>query len=259
MTRQSWKLTTLVLALAGPLVASAATHEPASDLATTATLQTDDGPLEVRAIGHGTFVLEWQGKTIYVDPVGGAERFAGSDPPDLILITDVHGDHASVETVTAIATAETTIVAPQAVVDKFPAGERSGLTPLANGASLHWGAVKVSAVPMYNLTPEWADRHVKGRGNGYVVELGGRRVYVSGDTEDIPEMRALEAIDAAFVCMNPPNTMDVEAAADAVLEFQPKVVYPYHYRSRQGLSDVERFRELVAANPAIEVRLLDWY
>lgn len=247
------------LALALVAVAPDPARAATAELPSTDVLQTDDGPLEVRAIGHATFVLEWQGKTIYVDPVGGSERFAASEAPDLILITDVHGDHLSVETVEAIATSETRIVAPPAVAERFPDGGRGQLTPLANGASLHWGAVKIAAIPMYNLTPEWADRHVKGRGNGYVIELGGRRLYASGDTEDIPEMRALEAIDAAFVCMNPPNTMDVEAAADAVLEFRPKVVYPYHYRSRQGLSDVEHFRELVAADPAIEVRLLAWY
>jgi L-ascorbate metabolism protein UlaG (beta-lactamase superfamily) len=258
MTRKAWTLATLALALTAP-IAAPASAESVSDLPKTDTLTTDDGPLEVRAIGHATFVLEWQGKTIYVDPVGASERFAPSDPPDLILITDVHGDHLSADTVQAIATPETRIVAPPAVVDRFPATDRDRITPLANGASLHWGAVKIAAIPMYNTTPEWADRHVKGRGNGYVIELGGRRIYVSGDTEDIPEMRALEAIDLAFVCMNPPNTMDLEAAADAVLEFQPKVVYPYHYRSRQGFSDVGRFRELVSADPGIEVRLLAWY
>jgi L-ascorbate metabolism protein UlaG (beta-lactamase superfamily) len=247
-------LTLTLVAVATRPARAAATDPPATDI-----LATDDGPIEVRAIGHATFVLEWQGKTIYLDPVGAIERFTGSDPPDLILITDLHGDHLSVEIVQAIATPETRIIAPPEVVERFPADDRGQLTPLANGASLHWGAVKIAAIPMYNLTPEWADRHVKGRGNGYVIELGGRRVYVSGDTEDIPEMRALEAIDAAFVCMNPPNTMDVEAAADAVLEFRPKVVYPYHYRSRQGFSDIERFRELVSADPAIEVRLLAWY
>jgi L-ascorbate metabolism protein UlaG (beta-lactamase superfamily) len=119
--------------------------------------------------------------------------------------------------------------------------------------------ITIQAIPMYNLTPERADFHVKGRGNGYVIGLGGSRIYVSGDTEDIPEMRGLEGIDAAFVCMNLPYTMDVEAAADAVLEFRPRIVYPYHYRGRPEVSDIGRFRELVAANPAIEVRLLRWY
>ena len=72
-------------------------------------------------------------------------------------------------------------------------------------------------------------------------------------------MRALENIDVAFVCMNLPYTMEVEKAADAVLEFKPRVVIPYHYRGQGGLSDLEKFREIVAKNPEIEVRLLDWY
>jgi L-ascorbate metabolism protein UlaG (beta-lactamase superfamily) len=112
---------------------------------------------------------------------------------------------------------------------------------------------------MYNLSPERQGFHAKGRGNGYLLTLGGARIYISGDTEDIPEMRALKNIDAAFVCMNLPYTMDVEAAADAVLEFKPKVVFPYHYRGKGGMSDLEEFRSLVAKDPKIEVRLLEWY
>ena len=112
---------------------------------------------------------------------------------------------------------------------------------------------------MYNLTEERKNFHTKGRGNGYVVTLGGKRVYVSGDTEDIPEMRALKDIDAAFVCMNLPYTMDVDHAADAVLAFKPKIVYPYHYRGKEGMSDVEKFKTLVSKEKAVEVRLLKWY
>jgi L-ascorbate metabolism protein UlaG (beta-lactamase superfamily) len=113
---------------------------------------------------------------------------------------------------------------------------------------------------MYNL-PESDDAyHTKGRGNGYVLDKNGTRVYVAGDTQGIPEMRALQNIDIAFVPMNLPFTMDVEEAADAVLEFKPKRVYPYHFRGREGLSDVNRFKELVnAGSEDIEVVLLDWY
>ena len=94
----------------------------------------------------------------------------------------------------------------------------------------------------------------------YVLEVSGLRIYVSGDTEDIPEMRDLENIDVAFVCMNLPYTMDVETAAAAVLDMEPRIVYPYHYRGQDGLSDVDRFAELVrAGNADIEVRQLDWY
>ncbi len=113
---------------------------------------------------------------------------------------------------------------------------------------------------MYNL-PETADsRHPKGRGNGYVLEMGDRHIYFSGDTEDIAEMRALKNIDVAFVCMNLPYTMDVNQAASAVLAFKPKVVYPYHYRGSGGLSDVEAFKKSVNdGDSKIEVRLRNWY
>src|SRR5690554_1106201 len=109
---------------------------------------------------------------------------------------------------------------------------------------------------MYNLREEALEFHPKGRGNGYIVELGGQRIYISGDTEDIPEMRALTDIDVAFVCMNLPYTMDVKQAASAVLEFEPAIVYPYHHRGQ----DIQQFKELVdVAGKDIEVRLKDWY
>ncbi len=106
---------------------------------------------------------------------------------------------------------------------------------------------------MYNLTEDRLKFHSKGRGNGYVLTLGGKRIYISGDTEDVPEMRALKDIDVAFVCMNLPYTMSPEQAASAVKEFKPKAVYPYHYRG----SDVQKFKELVG--PASEVRIREWY
>ena len=113
---------------------------------------------------------------------------------------------------------------------------------------------------MYNLPESAESRHTKGRGNGYVLTMGGKKVYLSGDTSDIPEMRKLKGIDIAFVCMNLPYTMDIEQAASAVLDFNPKIVYPYHYRGQGGLSDVEAFSKLVAAgNKSIDVRLRNWY
>ncbi len=113
---------------------------------------------------------------------------------------------------------------------------------------------------MYNLTKERLRFHTKGRGNGYVVTLGGKRFYVSGDTEDVPEMRSLKDIEVAFVCMNLPYTMDVKQAARGVLIFRPRIVYPYHYRGQGGTrSDLEMFRALIGDDQPIEVRLRDWY
>ena len=113
---------------------------------------------------------------------------------------------------------------------------------------------------MYNLREEALKFHEKGRGNGYILNIGGKRIYISGDTEDIPEMRSLNDIDIAFVCMNLPWTMSVENAASAVLDFKPEVVYPYHYRGTNGLSDIQNFKEIVEeSSTEIDVRLLNWY
>ena len=127
---------------------------------------------------------------------------------------------------------------------------------LANGESADLMDIGISAVAMYNLPGDESVRHQKGDGNGYVIQFGDRSVYVSGDTEDTPEMRSLENIDIAFVCMNLPYTMDIERAARAVTEFQPDIVYPYHHRGQ----DIEAFKRLVdAAGTDVEVRLKDWY
>ena len=245
----------LVLAAAGILAAAVVTAGSPDGNG----IATDQGPLIIHPVEHATFVIQWNDETIAVDPVGGASRFEAFGKADLVLITDIHGDHLSVDTVKALAKPSTVIVGPAAVAEKVPEADRGRITVVANGESFKWGDSVIEAIAAYNLTPERQNFHAKGRGNGYVVTLGGKRIYISGDTEDVPEMRALENIDAAFVCMNLPYTMEVAAAADAVLEFQPKVVYPYHYRGKGGMSDLGEFQNLVAKDPSIEVRLLEWY
>lgn len=222
------------------------------------TLKTAQGDLTVAPIQHATFVMRWGGKTIFVDPTGGAGAFTSYGKPDLILVTDIHGDHYDAATLAAVRAPASVVVVPAAVAEKMGA-DKGDARVLANGEKTTVGDIAIEAVPMYNLAEERKSFHTKGRGNGYVVTLGGKRIYISGDTEDIPEMRGLKDIDAAFVCMNLPYTMDVDHAASAVLEFKPKVVYPYHYRGKGGLSDVERFKSLVAKDKGIEVRLLQWY
>ncbi|WP_431134429.1 MBL fold metallo-hydrolase [Psychroserpens mesophilus] len=223
-----------------------------------------ESAVTIHPIHHGTLVLEYDNVVLYVDPVGGAEAFKGQKPPTLILVTDIHGDHLSIETLEAISIAGSKIIAPVAVADKLPAELRSKTSVLSNFESKNYSIgssnLTVEAIPMYNLREEALQFHPKNRGNGYVLTLGDERIYISGDTEDIPEMRALKNIDIAFVCMNLPYTMTVENAADAVLEFQPKKVYPYHYRGTEGFSDVEKFKSIVnEENSAIEVILDDWY
>ena len=217
---------------------------------------TSRGDLVIHPIDHATFVMGWNGKAIYVDPVGGADRFAGLPAPDLILITDIHGDHMDAETLEAIVTPQTTIIAPAAVAGRLPESLTSQTISLANGERSMLGDIGVEGVPMYNLTQDRLRFHDKGRGNGYVISMGGTRVYVAGDTEDVPEMRALQNIDVAFIPMNLPYTMTEEQAASGVTAFNPHIVYPYHF---QG-SDVEKFKMLVEAGGGeTEVRIGDWY
>lgn len=223
-------------------------------------IETSKGPLTIQPLNHATLALTWQGKTVYVDPNGGAKTFQGVAPADLILVTDIHGDHFSVETLQAINASKATLIVPQAVADKLPDDLKTKAVVLANGDTKSILSISVAAIPMYNL-PETSDsRHTKGRGNGYVLTFGNKRVYISGDTSGIPEMRALKDIDVAFVCMNLPYTMDINEAAQAVLDFKPKIVYPYHYRGQNGLSDTQAFKKLVNdKNKNIDVRLRDWY
>lgn len=215
--------------------------------------------LKITPISHATFVLEWDGTVFYIDPTGGAEAFKTMPEEDVILITDIHGDHMSKETLGMVRGEQGILIVPEAVNEKIKEEQR-GAEVLHNGQSTSFDGFKVTAVPMYNLTTERLKFHEKGRGNGYVIEKNDYRVYISGDTEDIPEMRALEGIDIAFVCMNLPYTMTVNQAASAVLEFQPKKVYPYHYRGTDGLSDVVAFKETIEnQNDEIEIVQLEWY
>lgn len=215
------------------------------------------GELTIQPIAHATLVLSFNKNNIYVDPTGGADAFKGLAAPNLILITDIHGDHMDPKTIEAVNTANAVMVVPQAVADKLPATiDKQKLVILKNGDKTKQAGIAILAVPMYNL-PEAADAfHTKGRGNGYVLTISGKRIYISGDTEDIPEMRALKNIDIAFVCMNLPYTMDVNQAAPGVLAFKPKIIYPYHYRGQ----DVNKFKSLVnAGDKNIDVRLRNWY
>jgi L-ascorbate metabolism protein UlaG (beta-lactamase superfamily) len=239
----------IFLVLLGPLTSSV------DGALTPDTIATEDGALKIFPVNHATLALQWKDRTIYVDPVGGAKAFQGLPKPDLILVTDIHGDHFSKETLAELAGPDTKLVCPAAVADQMTPDLRKSATILANGQTGELLGIKIEAIPMYNLTPERLKFHNKGRGNGYVVTLGGKRIYLSGDTEDIPEMRALQNIDVAFVCMNLPYTMTVEQAAQAVRAFKPRIVYPYHYRG----SDINKFKELVGTDAGVDVRLREWY
>jgi len=213
------------------------------------------GDVIVHPVNHASLALEWKELIIYADPVGGAKRYEGLPRPNVILLTHAHYDHFDPETLKGIATEKMVLIAPRDVFEKLPADFKTRAQVMTNGEIKEVDGVKVEAVPMYNTTPDRKKFHAKGVGNGYVLMLGDKRVYISGDTEDIPEMRALKKIDVAFVCMNLPYTMTVEQAASAVREFRPKIVYPYHYKN----SDLEKFKQLVGTDAGVEVRLKNWY
>jgi L-ascorbate metabolism protein UlaG (beta-lactamase superfamily) len=227
---------------------------------TTDKIQTSKGPLLINPVQHATFVLNWNKLTIYVDPTGGAIAFANFKRPDIVLITDIHGDHLDSATLKAVCSSGTKLVVPNAVAELLPTSLKKNLIILRNSEKAEVSKLIITAIPMYNLPESSSAMHTKGRGNGYVIEAGNKIIYISGDTEDIPEMRSLKNIDVAFVCMNLPYTMDINQAASAVLDFKPKIVYPYHYRGKDGLSDVNEFKQMVnSANKMIDVRLLKWY
>lgn len=216
--------------------------------------------IKIIPIEHATMILAHENQVIYVDPVGGIEAFSDQEKPDYILITDIHGDHFDIQTIESMTLDSTTIIVTKAVNEKLPALNAKDVIVMNNGDTKKLGTFSIEAVPMYNLRTEALKYHEKGRGNGYILTFGTQRVYISGDTEDIPEMRNLENIDIAFICMNLPYTMTVESAASAVLDFKPQKVYPYHYRGTDGMSDVDKFKSIVnEGNPDIEIVQLVWY
>lgn len=217
---------------------------PADEFSTSA------GTVRITPIQHGSVMLEAAGKVIYIDPAQG--RYEGRPAASLILISDIHGDHLVPAVLEKLRRPDTVVMAPEAVAKTV-----AGTTVIRNGETKTWGAWTIQAVPMYNLKrgPEPGTfYHPKGRGNGYVLAFGGKRFYFAGDTENIPEMRALGAIDVAFVPMNLPYTMTPEEAAEAVRAFHPRVVYPYHYRG----ADLTVFEKALAGS-GTEVRIRNWY
>ncbi len=212
---------------------------------------TSAGSVKITPIYHASTLIEAGGKTIYLDPAKPA-KVSGLPKADLILITDIHQDHMDPDSIRQISKPGTEILAAPAVVATVTSAK-----PIANGETKTWQGWTIEAIAAYNLKrgPEPGKLfHDKGRGNGYVLTYGGKRFYFSGDTEGIPEMRALKNIDVAFVCMNLPYTMPPEEAADAVKAFHPKIVIPYHYRG----SDLAVFQKGLEGT-GIEVRVLNWY
>lgn len=214
-------------------------------------IETSAGTVTMTPVRHGTVMLDVAGKTWIVDPWSQAD-LSSLPKADVILITDIHGDHMDPEAIKQVRKSGTTIIAPKAVAETV-----TDAKVISNGESMTVSGVEVEAVPMYNLErgPEAGKLyHDKGRGNGYVLNIGDKRIYFSGDTEVTPEMKALEDIDVAFVCMNLPYTMTPDEAAEGVKAFSPKVVYPYHYRD----SDLSVFEKGLEGSGVV-VRVRKWY
>jgi L-ascorbate metabolism protein UlaG (beta-lactamase superfamily) len=212
--------------------------------------------IEITPIEHASFVMQTPGMVVYNDPVGGAALYQGQPAPQLILITHEHGDHYDVPTLESLVTENVRLLTNPAVYDMLPEGLKAQAVAIGNGETTSANDIGIEAIPAYNTTEGRLRYHPQGRDNGYILTIGETRVYIAGDTEDIPEMRALTGIDIAFLPMNLPYTMTVEQAASAVAEFKPGIVYPYHYSD----SDVTAFKASVEASDAgSEVILGDWY
>ncbi|WOI56888.1 MBL fold metallo-hydrolase [Palleronia sp. LCG004] len=244
------------LALTGILTIPVSTAAQTSD-----TFPTESGEIVVHPISHASFWMETPAGVILVDPVGAEADYEDMPDPDLVLITHEHGDHYDPELLSEITAGKTQMITNIAVYDMLPSALQMMTQQVANGDSTDALGVEITAVPAYNITEGRLDFHPEGRDNGYVLAIDGMRVYVSGDTEGTSEMRALKDIDLAFVSMNLPFTMAVEQAADAVAEFAPAHVYPYHYRGRDGgTQDPEAFAELLQqAGAGTEVHIGNWY
>jgi L-ascorbate metabolism protein UlaG (beta-lactamase superfamily) len=214
-------------------------------------IRTSQGDLEISFLGHGSLMMAFGGKTIHVDPYGEVADYGSLPKADLALVTHDHYDHLDPEACRAVITPGTTVVAAKVCEAQLP-----GAVVLANGESRTVLGLPIEAVPAYNILhkrPDGNPFHPKGVGNGYIVTFGDKRVYIAGDTEDVPEMKALKGIDIAFLPMNLPYTMTPEQVADAAKAFRPKVLYPYHY----GDTDASRLVGLLKGDKDIEVRVRD--
>jgi L-ascorbate metabolism protein UlaG (beta-lactamase superfamily) len=241
MDKLVWTVCILAFGLAG-FAAAPSRHE--KDV-----FATSKGDLEITCLGHGTLMMRFGDMTIHVDPYGDVADYASLAKADIILVTHEHSDHLDPAALEAIRKPGTAIVAAKACAAKLP-----GAIILANGASRTVLGLTVEAVPAYNIVHERSKGnpfHPKGVGNGYVITFGDKRVYIAGDTENTPELKALKGIDVAFLPMNLPYTMTPEMVADAARAFRPKVLYPYHY----GDTDTSRLVKLLLGEKDIEVRI----
>ena len=210
---------------------------------------TSSGDLKISFIGHGTLLFTFNEKYIHVDPYGRLADYSSLPKADIILITHEHGDHFDPKVIKMLRTEETSLI-----LSENCAKDISGGTVMKNGDIQTVQGLKIEAIPAYNIVHKRGNGepfHPQGIGNGYIITFGDKRVYVAGDTENIPEMKELGKIDIAFLPMNLPYTMTPEMVADAVKAIKPQILYPYHY----GNTDTSKLVELLKDDKDIEVRI----
>jgi len=212
-------------------------------------IATSAGDVEITFVGHGTLMMTFDGKTIHIDPFSRVADYADLPKADVVFVTHEHGDHLDVNALEQTRTESTIVVLTERCAERVDGG-----VVMSNGETQTVAGFGVEAVPAYNVVhmrSEDMPYHPKGAGNGYVLTFGDTRIYIAGDTENTPEMKALEDIDYAFLPMNLPYTMSPEMVADAVKAFKPRVVYPYHY----GETDTSILVDLLKDIEGVEVRI----
>jgi len=216
-------------------------------------IPTSRGDLKITFIGHGTLMFSFAGKIIHIDPVSREADYSNLPKASIILVTHEHGDHLDPKAIEMLSTEKTALILTQKCVEK---ASITGGIVMKNGDIQTVQGITIEAVPAYNIEhmrSKGIPFHPKGEGNGYILTLGSKRIYVAGDTENTPEMKALRDIDIAFLPMNLPYTMTPEMVADAAKAFLPKILYPYHY----GQTDTSEIIELLKDVEGVEVRIRD--
>jgi L-ascorbate metabolism protein UlaG (beta-lactamase superfamily) len=215
----------------------------------TDTITTPAGDLKITFIGHASLIFTFNGKVVHVDPFSLLTDYSKLPKADIILITHEHPDHLDLQAIAMVRTKNTSLILTKACTEKVAGG-----IIMKNGDVQTVQGLKIEVVPAYNIFHKrdtGEPFHQRGVGNGYVLTFGDKRVYVAGDTENIPEMKALQRIDIAFLPMNLPYTMTPEMVADAAKAFKPKILYPYHY----GNTDTAKIMAAVSDTKEIEVRI----
>jgi L-ascorbate metabolism protein UlaG (beta-lactamase superfamily) len=214
--------------------------------------ETNNGELSINFVKHGSLFFEFNGKIIHVDPVARMGDYKNYPDADLIIITHHHGDHLDLNAIELIKKENTKIILTQKCHELSE--NLSDVIIMKNGDVLEINQLDIEAIPAYNIEHKRENGspfHMKGEGNGYVISFGDKKVLIGGDTENIPEIKALNNIDIAFLPMNLPYTMTPDMVADAARAFKPKVLYPYHY----GNTDTSILVELLKSEKDIEVRI----